>query len=112
MVAKVYTKVFNKPRSCAQFAPGCKFAPRVYFWPCERCFKNLHPGANLYPGADLLHLSRWSKFICTRVQIVHMNAKCIILYIFIGDFDLWQAFSITNLYKTDIKMNLKPFLSK
>ena len=25
--------------------PGCKFAPGVYFWPCERCFKNLHPGA-------------------------------------------------------------------
>ena len=49
-----------KPRSCAQFAPGCKFAPRVYFWPCERCFKNLHPGATLHPGADLLHLSRWS----------------------------------------------------
>ena len=55
----------------------------------------LHPGANLH-----------------RVQIVHMNAKCIIVYIFIGDFDLWQAFSITILYKTDIKMNLKPFLSK
>ena len=55
-----------KPRSCAQFAPGCKpgckFAPGVYFWPCEQCFKNLpgfkfalafevvqiylHPGAN------------------------------------------------------------------
>ena len=88
----------------ANLQPGCKFAPRVYFWPCERCFKNLHP------GADLLHLSRWSKFICTRVQIVHMNAKCIILYIFIGDFDLWQAFSITILYKTDIKMNLIRFV--
>ena len=27
------------------------------------------------------------------------------LYILIGDFDLWQAFSIKILYKTDIKMN-------
>ena len=54
-----------KPRSCAQFATG-------YFWPCEQCFKNLHPGANL------LLPSRWCKFICTRVQIVHMNANCII----------------------------------
>ena len=58
--------------------PGCKFAPGVYFWPCERCFKNLHPGANL------LLPSRWCKFICTRVQIgtrvqiVHLNANCII----------------------------------
>ena len=45
---------------------------------CERCFKNLHPGANM------LLPSRWCKFICTReqirtrVQIVHMNANCII----------------------------------
>ena len=30
----------SKPPSCAQFAP------HVYFWPCNRCFKNLHPGAN------------------------------------------------------------------
>ena len=34
--------------------PGCKFAPRVHFWPCERCFKNLHPDANLHPGANVL----------------------------------------------------------
>ena len=67
-----------KPRSCAQFAnlhPSCKFATGVYFWPCERCFMNLHPGANL------LLPSRWAnlcKFICTRVQIVHINAYCII----------------------------------
>ena len=45
---------------------GCKFAPGVYFWPCERCFKNLHPGANLH----LLLPSRGCKFICTRVQII------------------------------------------
>ena len=61
----------------ASLHPGCKFAPRVYFWPCERCFKNLHSGANL------LLLLRWSKFICIRVQIcsrvqfVHMNANCL-----------------------------------
>ena len=41
----------------ANLHPGCKFAPRVFFWPCERCFKNLHicyyfrNGANLFaPG--------------------------------------------------------------
>ena len=68
----------------ANLHPGCKFAPGVYFWPCERCFKNLHPGANLHPGVNLLLPSRWCKFICTReqictrVQIVHMNAKWII----------------------------------
>ena len=67
----------SKPRSCAQFAPECKFAPGVYFLPCERCFKNLHPvriapgckfapafevvqiylhsGANLHPGANGAH---------------------------------------------------------
>ena len=63
------------PRSCAQFAPGCKIAPgvqictRVYSWPCERCFKNLHPFAPgckfapafevvqiyLHPGANCAH---------------------------------------------------------
>ena len=53
---------------------------RVYFWPCERCFKNLHPGANL------LLPSRWCKFICTRVQIVHMNANCIISIHYDGRF--------------------------
>ena len=51
-----------------------QFAPCVYFWTYEQCFKNLH-GANLHPGANLLLLLRWSKFICTRVQFVHMNAK-------------------------------------
>ena len=39
--------------------------------------------------------------ICTRVQIVHMNANRIFLYILIGDFDKWQAFSITMLFKFD-----------
>ena len=43
----------------------------VQICPCERCFKNLH-------GANLLLLSRWCKFICTRVQIVHMNGNRII----------------------------------
>ena len=59
----------------ANLHPGCKFAPRVYFWPCERCFEEFAPGANLHPGANLLLLLRWSKFICTRVQFVHMNTK-------------------------------------
>ena len=45
-------------------APGVQICTRVYFWPCERCFKNLHP-------ANLLLPSRW-------VQIVHMNANCTI----------------------------------
>ena len=53
---------------------------------------NLHPGANLHPGYNFLHpgcifghvngvlriCTGWSKFICTRVQFVHMNAKCLI----------------------------------
>ena len=49
----------------ANLHPGCKFVPRVYFWPCERCFKNLHPECKfaptfeveqiyLHPGATLL----------------------------------------------------------
>ena len=73
------------------------------------------PGANLHPGCIFGHVNGVLR-ICSRVQIwvqiVHMNAKCIILNNFIGDFDLWQAFSITILFKTGIKMNLKPFLSK
>ena len=72
------------------FAPGCKFAPTL-----EVVQIYLHPGANLHP-----------------VQIVHMNAKCLISIHFIGYFDLLQAFSITILYKTNIKMNLKLFFMK
>ena len=45
--------------------PGFKFAPRVHFWPCERCFKNLHPGANA--GCKCAPIFE--------VQFVHMNAK-------------------------------------
>ena len=82
--------------------PG-KFEPRVYFWPCERCFKNLHPGANL------LLLSRWSKFICTRVQIVHMTAKCVFLYVSIGDFEILQTFSVCEFVLNDIKINFELF---
>ena len=98
----------SMPRLCAQFAPGCKFAPQVQICTpgvfsgqsCERCCKNLHPGANLF--APTLEV----------VQIVHMNAKCSISIHFVGNFDLWQAFSTTILYKTDIKMNLKLFFIK
>ena len=57
-----------KPRSCAQFTPGCKFAPRVYFWPREWRF-NLHPGANC-------------------------EHECLISIYFDRGFDLWQTFSI------------------
>ena len=65
----------------ANLHPGCKFAPGVYFWPCERCFKNLHPGANckfapafevvqiylhpdanLHPGANCAHERKLSNF--------------------------------------------------
>ena len=47
--------------------PGFKYTPcvnlhRGVFWSCKRCFKKMHPGANLHPGVILLHLSRWSKF--------------------------------------------------
>ena len=40
--------------------------------------RNLHPVQICTPGANLLLLSRWCKFICTRVQIVHMSAKYLI----------------------------------
>ena len=50
----------------------------VFFGHMNWCFKNLHPSANLHPGANLLLLSRWRNFICTRVQFLHMNAKCFI----------------------------------
>ena len=37
----------------------------VYYWPCERGFKNLRPGGeNLFVQ------------ICTLVQFMQMNAKC------------------------------------
>ena len=86
--AMFYDPSYHKPRSCAQFAicTPVQICTRVYFWPCERCLKKLHPGANL------LLLSQWCKFICTRVQIcsqvqiVHMNAKCLISLHFDGGF--------------------------
>ena len=40
----VYLSLVHKHK----FAPG---TAGVYFWPCERCFKNLHPVANLHQGA-------------------------------------------------------------
>ena len=81
--------------------------------------RNLHPGCIFGHVNDVLR-------ICTRVQIcsnsrgsanLHPGANCaherkMFLYILIGDFDLWQAFSITILYKTDIKMDLKLFFIK
>ena len=66
--------------SCAQFVPG--------------------GGANLHTGCKFGHVNGVLR-ICTRVQIVHMNANRIFLYILIGDFDKWQAFSITMLFKFD-----------
>ena len=58
----------------AQVATG------VYFWPCKRGFKKLHPGANL-------HALGW----CTRLhpgasEFVHMNAKCLISLCFNREF--------------------------
>ena len=55
-------------RSCAQFAPGCKFATKCIFGHVNGVVRI----------CTLLLLTRWCKFICTRVQIVHMNANCII----------------------------------
>ena len=78
--------------------PGCKFAPGVYFWPCERCFKNLHPGATrmqicpcLRGGANLFSPG------CTRVQIVHMNANCIISI----HFD-WRFRTMAGIFNYDV----------
>ena len=91
----------------------CTICTRVYFWPYERSFKNLLPDANLHPSANLLLLSRWSKFVCTRVQIVHMNAKmCIFNYVLIGDFDILQTCFVYDFVLNDIKVNFKLFLSK
>ena len=59
----------------ANLHPGCKFAPGVYFWPCERYFKNLHPGANLLLPSNAMH------------------ERKLYIFILIGDFDKWQAFS-------------------
>ena len=33
--------------------PGCKFAPRVYFWPCERYFKKFAPGCKFAPTFEV-----------------------------------------------------------
>ena len=33
-----------------------QFAPRVYFWPCERCFKNLHPGCKFAPTFEVVQI--------------------------------------------------------
>ena len=92
----------SKPRSCAQFAPECKFAPGVYFLPCERCFKNLHPvriapgckfapafevvqiylhsGANLHPGANGAHERKLYNFytFCWEISINgrHFLLRC------------------------------------
>ena len=78
-----FIKIQIKPRSCAQFAPGCKFAPWVYFWSCERCFKNLHSGANLHgckfaPAFDVVQIYLHSDANLHPVQTEHMNANCII----------------------------------
>ena len=77
------------------------FMCAILIWPYERCFKNLHPGANL------LLLSRWCKFICTRVQIVHMNAN----RIFFIHFD-WRVSFFGSMYanspnfKTRVRLSL------
>ena len=93
-----------KPCSSAQFAPG------VYFWPCERCFKYLHPDANLHPGANLLLLSRWYKFIftrvqiCIRVQFAHMNANYFFFFLqFDREFWYTARFSYYSPAKTGFK---------
>ena len=56
------------PRSWAQFAPGCIFGHvngvlRI-------CTRVQIAGCKLHPGANLL--------LPSRVQIVHMNANCIL----------------------------------
>ena len=44
-----------------------------------------------------------------RVQIVHMNAKCVFLYVSIGDFEILQTFSVYEFVLNDIKINFKLF---
>ena len=65
---------------------------------------NLHPGANLHPGCIFGHVNGVLN-ICARVQIVHMNAKqnVYFLYVSIGDFDILQTFSVYVFVFNDIK---------
>ena len=93
----------------ANLHPGCKFSPRVYFWPCERCFKNLHPGANL-----LLHCT----FELDQIYL-HPGANCAyecqnayFLYASIDDFDILQTFTVYDFVLNATKIIFKLFLSK
>ena len=94
---------------CTIFTPGV-------FWPYERSFKNLLPDANLHPSANLLLLSRWSKFICTRlhpgVNCAYERKNVYFLYVLIGDFDILQTCIVYDFVLNDIKVNFKLFLSK
>ena len=65
---------FLKLCSCVQFVPG-QICTGVLFWPCERCLKNLQPGTNLHPCANLLLISRMMQ-IYTRMQIAHRCKMC------------------------------------
>ena len=64
--------------------PGCKFTPGVYFWPCERGFKNLHPGANLPPSFEVVQIYLRPGAICAHER--KMNV--LFLYNLIGNFDI------------------------
>ena len=55
----------------------CTICTWVYFWPCERCFKNpdanllyfgVHPGANLHPGANCAHENGLSLFLYAQAK--------------------------------------------
>ena len=58
------------------FALECKFAPRVYFMPCERCFKKIYPGAKIQSVANLPLLSRRSKLKLHPGVFVHPGVFC------------------------------------
>ena len=70
-----------KPRSCAQFAPGCIFG---------------HVNG-------VLRICTRVQIFCNRVQICSClrGVANLFLYILLGDFDKWEAFSITMLFKID-----------
>ena len=67
--------------------------------PCERCFKKIHPGVFLHPGANLPLLSRWSKlklhlgaFLHPGVFCAHERKKLIAICILYGSFIAGQHF--------------------
>ena len=108
---KLLCNVGLKPCSCAQFATGSKFASECNFGHVNGVLR-MHFGSYILGGANCAHeLSRWCKYICTRVQIVHMNAKRLISIHFDRSLICGRPF-LFRICINRYKMNIKLFLSK